>query len=485
MPNSVAPFPHTARDSSHSSARFRQKLAIVMPVRQNVLWMVLGFVLLPVGLAAFMVSPKLGIMALGLPAFPSLVLYPPQALMLVIALVPFDAVAGLGPSEGTTLTKLVALAVMAGWVVRLLIRRQHLRLGAAGMLLAAHVAFGAASALWTVDRAATFAQLYSTAQLLLFYIMVVNLMASPATLERTLNVLIASAVVIAGLLLWQLSSTAAIQSGHFRATVALRGAQFNPNGVATIVVLPALAAMALGRAASFPRWWRFASFVPLAAAALLTGSRGGGLALFTGLVVLGFMRPRLGIRISGFVLATAIVLTLVVPEGYLEQITQRYTKTAENRGSGRLDIWAVSVAMIKDHPFQGCGFGGFNPAFYRYMADAQMDPRFALAHRSGGLDAHSVYLANLAELGIFGAGIFFVALAAHYASVLHAFHSARRTGNVQALNVSLAMLCMLSGLLVIGLTGNFNLTKASWLVLALCQATGLVLSPTMVKRSPA
>lgn len=467
--NPVAPFPHAARDNSYS---------VVTSTRQSALWLLLGFVLLLAGLAAFMASPKLGIMALGLPALPLLVLFPPQALMLVIALVPFDAVASLGPPRSTTITKLVAVAVIAGWVVHLLIRRQRLRMGGPALLLVAYVAFAAASSIWAEDRAATFHRLQLLVQLLILYIMVVNLITSPTLLERSLNVLLASSVVVAGLFLWHLPSETL---GPGRATLALGERAYNPDGLAKTLVFPAIAAVALGRAASFPRWWRFASLVPVGIAVLLTAARGAGLALLAGLVFLALMRPRLGIRISGFILAGVIALMLVAPKGYLERIEQRYAGAAEDRGSGRLDIWAVGMTMIRDRPFQGTGFGGFQPAFYRYMAETTLDPRWAAANSAGRRVPHNTYLNSLAELGIFGAGIFYAALVAHCACVLHAFRSSRHAGNLQGVNLSLAILGMLVALLVTGLTGDFALAKISWLVLALCQGAGLLLSPTSVK----
>ena len=123
--------------------------------RQSTLSVLVGLVLLLAGLAAFLLSPKYGIMALGLPVAPLFVISPAQALTLVIAAVPFDAVASLGLPGSLTITKLLALAVIAGWIIHTLIRRQRIRLGTPGLLLVAYVLFAAASCLWTADLAIT------------------------------------------------------------------------------------------------------------------------------------------------------------------------------------------------------------------------------------------------------------------------------------------------------------------------------------------
>src|SRR4051794_11673864 len=77
---------------------------------------VLAAVLLPLGVLAFLATPKLGLLALVALAAPVLVLSPSVGLLALIATLPIDAVGSLGPPGTATVTRLLGLAVVGGWV---------------------------------------------------------------------------------------------------------------------------------------------------------------------------------------------------------------------------------------------------------------------------------------------------------------------------------------------------------------------------------
>ncbi|MBP1689976.1 MAG: hypothetical protein H6Q34_549, partial [Deltaproteobacteria bacterium] len=144
MADAVAAFPHAAQGSPYTPSGFQRKLASTTPPH-TARWVLIGFGLLLVGIVAFVVSPTAGIIFLGLPVLPWIVIFPLQALTLLMASIPFEWIGSLGPPGSTTITKLLAVAIMAGWVVHLLIHKQRVRIGSAGLLLVSYVAFGALS----------------------------------------------------------------------------------------------------------------------------------------------------------------------------------------------------------------------------------------------------------------------------------------------------------------------------------------------------
>lgn len=445
------------------------------PPHRTVVWgLVAAAGVLVAGLAAFMVSPKLGLLALGVPAVPVLVLAPDKAVLLVLAALPFDAVASIAGAGTITLTRLLGMAVLGGWVLHVLVRRRQLRVGAPGYVLLAYVAFAAASTLWAEDPAATMDRLQTVVQLLLFYLMVTNLLADTAALERALDVWLSATAAVALLVLWQFPSVEEFE----RATLRLGQEHFNQNYLAATFILPALAAAARGHTRSALGWWRLAALVPIGVATIITGSRGGAVAFAAGLAVLGVLRPRIGLRAAAAAVLAVSVFLMIVPSSYVDRLTARYANSGEDRMSGRVDIWKVGVAMMHDRPLQGTGFAGFEPAFYRYMAGADVDPRWALENRWGRRASHNIYLSTLAELGLLGGGLLFAAFAAHAAGLWRALGRTARSGSATGANAVLGILCAFVGLLTVGATIDVMLMKTAWLVLALSQAAALTPEPT-------
>jgi O-antigen ligase len=118
----------------------------------------------------------------------------------------------------------------------------------------------------------------------------------------------------------------------------------------------------------------------------LTGSRGGWLAAVVGTVVglaLGMNRQRLA-AVAGVVAALGLALVLTLPAGSLADDTARYA-------GDRSWYWHVAWQETAEAPIVGHGAGTFERAWL----EEQPIPVFVL-------DAHSLYLETLAELGLVG-----------------------------------------------------------------------------------
>lgn len=426
-------------------------------------WVALAAAVLLAGIGAALMHPLAGVAALALPLLPVLVLAPDVALLGLAAVLPFDAIASLAASQTLSLTRVLALPVVAGWMLWLLMHRQRVRMGVPLLALLAYVALAAVSIAWASDPSVTWRGLRTLAQLLLLAVMAANVLTTWERLARVLDVLLAGTAVLAVLTLVQLGP------GAGRATLAYGEQVFHPNALAAALAIPALAALAL-RARTGPLGaWRLAAIVPIVPALIATGSRGGMLSLGVGMLVIACCRPRLGLRTAGALLAVLLAAPLVVPADVLTRAQERWVLAADDRLSGRLDIWRVGLAMVADRPLQGTGFFGFRDAFYDYMLETPVDPHFALVHSRGNRAAHNVYLATVAELGIAGGALLAIALGVQARLLWQLRRTARRVRNAQAEDVTTALLAMIAAVIVAAAGTDLLLTKTPWLLFGAVQ----------------
>ena len=430
-----------------------------------------GAVLLVVGGMMFLADPRFGVAALGLPALPILVMYPAHALLVFIAAMPFDAVAALLPDRTLSLTRLLGVAVIGGWAVWVLVNRVRIRLTTPGLLLAGYVGLAGASYFWSAHQEATWFQLQRLVQFFLLYILTANLMSNLPSLERTMNVLIAATAVLGVLVLWQLPHGG---EDLERATFTYGDQSFNPNYLAAALVLPAVAAAALGRTRGNLGWWRLAVLVPIGAGLIAAGSRGGIVGFTAGIGVLLLARPRVGVQAVGALLILAMLAPLLMPTEMIDNVITRFSGAGQDRLAHRLDIWKVAFAMIGDHFFLGTGYAGFKENFYTYMATAGIDPVWALKNWRGMRVAHNVYLSTFSELGVVGIGTLLAAFGAHGLGALRVWRRHRFYGDPRVAALALALLCALVSFLVFANTIEFMLRKTPWIMLGMIQ--GLILA---------
>ena len=147
----------------------------------------------------------------------------------------------------------------------------------------------------------------------------------------------------------------------------------------------------------------------------LTGSRGGWLAALVGasvVVALGSGRLQLA-RAIATIAALGLAVALALPAG------GSLADELAARGGDRAWYWSVAWNEVADAPVIGRGAGTFDLAWL----ERQPIP-------VGTLDAHSLYLEMLAELGLTGLALLLVALAGPLATAFRGAHAAATGGYV-------------------------------------------------------
>lgn len=268
----------------------------------------------------------------------------------------------------------------------------------------------------------------------------------------------------------------------------------NPNDLAAITLLPMALCVALIRTPS-PLWVRWCARVgaaTLPVLIVLTGSRGGLLALAVfAAILLAFSRKRAGIFALGM-LALVIALPLMP-----EAIKQRFrdmkflgsTETiglADSSAEQRYTILLVAATIARDNPIFGVGIGNYGAAHARYAAS-----RSEWAIASGSKDSHNAYLGMLAENGVIG----FLLMGGAAASLLLGLSRAHRRGRADAelesdpvrrearLNRPPALIAGTVAYLVASIFGSFFVLIFPYLFAV--TALGLVSVPRSARSAPA
>lgn len=140
---------------------------------------------------------------------------------------------------------------------------------------------------------------------------------------------------------------------------------------------------------------------------VLTGSRGGLLAL---LIVLFFLfinsKKKIKMMIMGI-----IVLALFLPHigvEYRGRVATITTYEEDPSAMGRISSWNAGIGMFKDHPLIGVGAGNFNSLFEAYS-----NPETGKVGTEG-MSIHNMFLQILSETGAVGGGLFALVIASSF-----------------------------------------------------------------------
>ena len=193
------------------------------------------------------------------------------------------------------------------------------------------------------------------------------------------------------------------------------GPYVNHNDYAGLLemLIPISTAYVLSRPSSNP--WRVllgCSLLVPVASVLLSGSRGGMVALFVELAILGFIMLRhtasvslrgLGAWVTAGAVGAVALFFLLDPGGismHLATVSSVAVSPEATMGD-RLTLARDSLGVLRDYPWLGTGLGSFETAFPRYQT---LITDSIVGH------AHNDYAEGIAEAGVLGALVILWAL---------------------------------------------------------------------------
>jgi len=381
------------------------------------------------------------------------------AVILVVFSIPledFFVLAGTG-----TITKLFGLGLTASYLFHLARGRLQPRWNALLPVGWLWLAWAAASLLWSkapqVDSLTILLQLA-----VLAFVIAATVAERPKLLPVILWTYILSACTIAVLGIVRFFSEASTVG-------AVRTAASDAQGVEHFAafLLPAFVYLVVYGLRSRQHWLKklgmYVLIIVLVFGLLLSGTRSAWFGAVAALVivVLPNLKPR------QLALLVVLVVTLVASVSQIPEVwkfvDQRATSAASSEGSGRVDIWKVGLGIASQAPLVGVGFSNFPVHFgVQEMRAAPLDLQHR--HLMIGRAPHSIYLSNIAELGIVGFTLFI----AWFLTILFTMK-----GNNLAF---VAVRGALVAYLVQGMFLDILNRKYFWLVLGLAEGCRLIMA---------
>lgn len=322
-----------------------------------------------------------------------------------------------------------------------------------------------ASMLWSINQSFSIdaIQRYALGFLLLVIVFT-------ATRDRRSAILIAGAFSISATV-----STLVGMATNNRIEGRLVGTFADANEYAAFCVPALLIAAAFASTASTPlRRMAFAlSGLVCGLGIVLSGSRGGIIAIGAALVVWTIFGGRWRMRVLTAGVAVALLLV-----GYVNIAASPATKArfatltqgeqyGASAGTGRADIWQVGLRAYRDHPTKGAGIGAYTEATPRYLAQPGLVRRGDFFTETPKV-AHNMYLHILVEIGTVGLVLFMSIILTCLAAVLRAAQLFKRAGDVTLELLSRTLLAGTVGLLVADFFISGQYQRILWILLGLC-----------------
>jgi O-antigen ligase len=319
--------------------------------------------------------------------------------------------------------------------------RGHLRAafrngpGRAMLFLGAWMVVGVPFAIY---RANSFGYVRGTA--LISAVMVTAVAAGLADVKArlvVLRVLVVATAVNAASMLLPGASTQVDASGAARAQF---GYTYDPNDTAALFTVMIPLALYLGARGGRGRAFWFASVLPMIAALVRTGSRGGLIGMvvmLAAVVVLSPPRRRARFALAG--VAGALLLGVLVARNSSLRTRVATVFSSEGNGggddynytdaNGRIAIWKRGVYYMVTHPVTGVGVANFGTA--ELMIGSEIKARQGIRDRHE-LTAHNSFVLVGAELGVPGLIAYLVVLGSSVVGLWRLRRDAGRVGHGDA-----------------------------------------------------
>lgn len=294
-----------------------------------------------------------------------------------------------------TLSRAAGLAAL-GFAILAVLATAHVHVPRpAHAALFAFVLWGSLSYFWTVQEDATVRAIQTQAQLFAMVWLVLEFAPS-----RTMQLNLVRAYVLgtyvsaAGTIQSYLSDNSVYWQRHV-------AAGFDPNDLCIIFAISIPMSFYLMTVDSgILRWmWRLQP-LPILAAAMLTASRGGFIAICASLAIIPLLFRQLPFttKILIPILTVLLVAGLVTyaPTEVFERLLSIPNEIQAQTFGQRGAIWRAGWELFREHPVAGVGLGAFSVGIQHVLGDEAV--------------AHNAFLTVLTETGIIGFSLFCAAM---------------------------------------------------------------------------
>jgi O-Antigen ligase len=362
------------------------------------------------------------------------------------ALVPFDELLTTG--VGASLTKLLAIVVGVALLLSMISTRRATPPSRSIAVWALLTAYIGATTFWAVDPARAMESFGPFFQ----YFLLLGAMSVYPISRRDMKLVLGS--TIAGALVAAAYGGYLFHSNLSTDTTRLLISTGNdiiidPNEFACGLLVPiALVLIAFLRSRlGFAKVAWLVALAVLIGGFVVSGSRGATI----GIAALGvYMFFRSPYRRQLIVIFCVAVLAIVA-----SPVGQRFSSGDVATADGRTDIWKVGISSLHQYWLAGAGIGNFNLAYSQYFLSTHHQPLPWIRA------AHSIFVQSAVEYGLLG---FVLAMAVWFVAVRELHHV---RGDAEINDTCIALSAGIFGLFIAGLSLDLFDYKYTWLAFML------------------
>lgn len=287
-----------------------------------------------------------------------------------------------------SLLKFFGLAIMGLWLVYVLCVKVKVKISMATWWLILWLLGNLVSLLWSKDFTTGFYYVYSTANMILFLVVVQNISWNQRSISRLLGLYSVAAATLALLIIVQGDL---YHDTGIRYTLKMFGQEMDPNGLSAFLAPVAIMLIHSFIKRQANRIFVLIAFCLCVVAMVMVASRGGMLALLLGVLVylalylvweenIAFFK---WIKVGSLIILGGIAFYFIinyVDESLMERLFD-FEQYARDGGSDRLELWGLAIQYLKDSPVFGLGIASY----------------YAMTQRG----IHNMYLSVLCDAGLF------------------------------------------------------------------------------------
>jgi O-antigen ligase len=365
---------------------------------------------------------------------------------------------------GVTISRICAPIALVLVIVALM-RGATLRPAAPVCWAAAYALWAIASGLWSVHLGSTLSQLASLGIGIAYMLAFAVLLAKRRDMDR---VLYALAIVAFGIGIYGMATS--------QGRAGTDTGDANYFAMVEIIALPLVLALAADARARWLRLGVYGVALVIIAAVFSSLSRGGLIALSAVLVVIVALPARTFFGSPQQKLIVVLCLIIGVVGAYkltsqaLSQRVGAVFTSQGSTGSGRLNAWRAALTSVRERPFTGLGYGGFQPSANELMLSTPGVDLSNFNLRPNGLEAHSAYIGTLAELGVVGLGLFLGLLGSTALAIKRSAAAAREAGAISTMRIANALLISLVGWAFASIFLSSETGRPLWIIIGIAVA---------------